>query len=96
MQVAVSGWPKFNMGLAYLDIGNPELAAIYVRQAIQVDPKFTAAYVALIAIQTQQNHFSDALQTYNQATAAGLSSSELTRNRDIAKSKFEQYNKKAK
>lgn len=78
-------WPKFNMGLACLDIGNPELAETYVRQAIQVDPKFTAAYVALIAIQTKRGHHAGALQTYDQAIAAGLDSPELTKNANIAK-----------
>ncbi|MEO1618224.1 MAG: protein kinase [Planctomycetota bacterium] len=82
-------WPKFNMGLACLDIGNPELAETYVRQAIQADPNFTAAYVALIAIQTKQERYSDALKTYDLATAKGLSSPELTRNHNIAKSKHD-------
>lgn len=77
-------WPKFNMGLACLDVGKPELAESHIRHAIQTDPKFTAAYIALLAILIQQEDYAQAIAIYEQATALGLSSSELTNNYNIA------------
>ena len=80
-------WPKFNMALACLDKGNSELAANYIEQAIEADRKFTAAYVTLMAIQTQQENYNAAIKTYDQAIANGLRSSELTKNYSIARRK---------
>ena len=83
-------WPKFNMGLACLDIGNPSLAATYIKEAIKADPKFTAAYVALIAIQVEQKQFQAAIMTYDESKLHDLSSPELDSNFQIAKRKYNQ------
>lgn len=74
-------WPSYNLGLACVAAENFELAIGHFQRAIQLDNEFAAAYVALGAIQFENEEFAAARDTYDLAIRRGVESSLLHRNR---------------
>lgn len=81
-------WPKFNLGLVCFKTSRIDLGETYISQAIQDDQKFTAAYVALMAIHIQQENFEQANDVFDAAMAHGVDSPELAENYRVLESRL--------
>jgi len=59
---------SFDMGVEWMQLGNLDKALIYLNRAIDLNPKFIYAYIALSRLFARQNKFSEAIQILKRAS----------------------------
>ncbi len=73
-----------NLGLAYANSHQPELARVQYRRALVIDPKLTAAYNNLGILEYQEGRFAEAIHWYNAALRIKPNDPQLLQNRALA------------
>lgn len=58
---------SFDMGVEWVQLGNYDKALVYLNRAIDLNPHFIYAYIALARVYARQKKFSDAIQALGKA-----------------------------
>ncbi|WP_162006770.1 serine/threonine-protein kinase [Roseimaritima sediminicola] len=70
-------WPAYNLSLVCLEHDQRPLAKQFLRHAIELDPRFEPAYLALAGILVQERDYDAAAAVYDQAYAFAPDSPDL-------------------
>ncbi|MBN1496863.1 MAG: tetratricopeptide repeat protein [Spirochaetes bacterium] len=59
---------SFDMGVEWIQLGNYDKALIYLNRAIELNPHFIYAYIALARVHATKKMFSESIQTLKRAS----------------------------